>query len=71
MIFLNGRMVDKYEVDPEKHRFIGMFRQPQPPGSCGANIICPCGDILQTAKETFNHWQLGHFDVPQYQSIEE
>ena len=70
MVYIDGQMVDKNEVWPLKHKFIGMFRSPQPPYEGASNIVCPCGDILQTRKETFSHWQMGHFDVPQYESME-
>ncbi len=30
----------------------------------GAFLSYTCGDILQTIKQVRNHWQCGHFDMP-------
>lgn len=34
-------------------------------------ILCPCGSMLQTRQSSFEHWQLGHFDIPVYATKEE
>jgi hypothetical protein len=68
-VLLDGDSVPVESIDPGLHRFLGTFRRPQPPVSRGANIMCPCGHILQCVEESFGHWQRGHFDVPQYISI--
>jgi len=33
MAILDGRQVEADQIDPAKHRFIGMWRPPQPPAS--------------------------------------
>jgi len=69
MPFLDGKEVKAEEIDPGKHRFIGMFRHPIPPYSKGWDIACPCGQILKIVGEETEHWMRGHFDVPQYVTI--
>ena len=32
--------------------------------SGGEYIQCTCGSILQTVQATREHWQDGHFDIP-------
>lgn len=72
MALLNGRYVDDSEIDPVKHKFIGMFREPF--SKIGAKlagyVACSCGHTLQTYEEVFAHWQMGHFDIPQYVNLE-
>jgi hypothetical protein len=70
MALLNGSYVKNSEINPREHRFLGNFRQPGPPRSNGANILCPCGESLQSFQSTRQHWVEGHFDIPQYVSIE-
>ena len=66
-VLLDGSVVDPEQIDPEKHKFIGMFRYPYVfPKSY---VVCGCGSILQAMDETYNHWLLGHHDVAQYESI--
>lgn len=75
MPLLDGKYVASDEIDPAKHKFIGTFRPPSQPdsklinGSYSGIILCPCGRGLQSAQETAEHWQRGHFDTPQYISI--
>lgn len=59
-------------IDPAKHRFIGAFRDPQPPDPCGAYaMLCPCHDTLKFMQEIYDHWLRGHFDQQQYVDIKE
>lgn len=71
MVLLNGKFVNDSEIDPGKHKFIGMFRYPSPPNPKGANLSCPCGQILKYVGQEREHWQYGHFDIPQYVDISE
>ena len=66
---LDGKYVDVSEIDPGKHRFLGMFRPPtpfMPPGCCP---LCSCTTVLTTVGDVERHWQLGHSDVAQYASL--
>jgi len=70
MVLLDGKLITKSEIDPEKHKFIGTFREVTPPDGKGADVImCPCNQTLWTINDVFRHWQLGHFDILQYQTI--
>jgi len=73
MTLLNGKHVDPKEIDPAKHKFIGLFREPTPPyrrpGETWEVMICECGMQLWTVNSIFEHWQLGHMDTPQYVDI--
>jgi len=80
MPLLNGKFVDSKEIDPGKHKFIGSFRNPEPPSSiCIVKetgeqkvadcIQCPCGHNLWTREGIRDHWQMGHFDILQYVDI--
>ena len=67
MPILNGKRVSKEQIDPAKHRFVGIFRAPSPPDFRGYdNFYCDCGHNLQTFEQGFSHWQMGHFDDMQY-----
>lgn len=78
-VLLNGEEVDVSLIDPSKHKFIGTFRPPNPPKETfvddkgktqhAAVIFCPCGGQLWTYQQSLDHWQLGHFDIPQYVTI--
>ena len=68
MVLLNGRPTEDEEIDPSKHKFIGMFRYPNPPTPEGY-VMCPCKQILQVEQTVYDHWQKGHFDIPQYIDI--
>jgi hypothetical protein len=71
MALLDGKFVKSEEIDPAKHRFIGTFRQPQPPDGSGCYaVICTCHAPLHTAGAVREHWMQGHFDVPQYITVE-
>ena len=66
MVILDGNEVEEADIDPDKQRFLGMFRPPSPPET----RFCPCGESFQIMGEDFSHWQKGHFDVPQYATID-
>ena len=68
-VLLDGKSVDKKIINPKTHKFIGMFRRPFN-GSGGGYVMCSCGEILQTMDVTYAHWQSGHWDTPQYVSIQ-
>lgn len=63
-VLLNGKMVD---IDPSKHRYLGMFRFPYKPPEC--DMLCGCGCILRTLHDAMQHHQQGHSDTPQYIDI--
>lgn len=70
-VLLDGSFVDPKSIDPAKHSFLGMFRSPTPPDARGYDAVaCPCNRILDTFEGTAEHWRLGHFDVPQYVTLE-
>ena len=72
MVLLDGEFVGDSKITPKKHKYIGTFRESSPPNGHGADVImCPCNQHLWTVEETFKHWQLGHFDTPQYQTIKD
>lgn len=72
MVYLNGKEVSESKIDPIKHKFIGAFRPSDPPRSDGTweVYLCPCGQHLWSVDAVFDHWQLGHLDVPQYVNID-
>lgn len=69
MAILNGKRVPDSDIDPEFHKFIGMFRRPNPRSPGSGYIKCGCGQTLQTVESEYVHWQQGHFDEPQYEDI--
>lgn len=70
-IILNGAKAEERELDPKRHRFIGMFRAPYQLPPPGVDVVlCPCGAMLWTREAGLNHWQLGHTDLLQYVDIE-
>lgn len=74
MVLIDGKLANDGEVKPDKHTFIGTFREPQPPSPTAERpwqvYICPCGQDLFTREGTFDHWRKGHMDLPQYRTIE-
>lgn len=69
-VYLDGVLTDSTEIDPAKHTFVGMFRPPTAGAYMGNGLVaCPCGSILHLMSDSFLHWQVGHFDVPQYKTI--
>ena len=45
MVYIDGRNVAASEVDPARHRFLGMFREPGIPSE-GRGPKCRCGMLL-------------------------
>lgn len=70
MAILDGKHVDDSIIDSTKHRYIGMFRVPKPFPYNGY-VLCPCGCVLQIYEQVFDHYIKGHFDIPQYVTIQE
>lgn len=69
-VYLDGVEVEPEAISPARHRFLGMFRLPNPPHFT-MNWWCPgCGECTQVVGQEHRHWREGHFDVPQYVSIE-
>lgn len=52
----------------EERIFKGMFRPEwkTPQGY----ILCTCGTMLQNQQITREHWQMGHFDTPVYEDLD-
>lgn len=66
-VLLDGEYVNASVINPKLHKFIGLFRRPQPPNGVGY-VLCGCGEILQSP-EVHTHWMYGHMDFPQYITI--
>lgn len=70
MVLLDGKEVEDNIITPEKHKFIGIFRKPNPyPSGIYDVCICNCGRHLWAKEDIYAHWLLGHFDICQYISI--
>lgn len=71
MAILNGKTVDDKEINPNKHKFIGSFRYPFSVFSAGIKgiLYCSCGSMLHHLGQVKEHYDLGHFDIPQYEDI--
>ena len=76
-VYIDGNIYPSNVIDPKIHIFIGMFRSPFPPNTeyldeetgeikRAGYIACPCGHMLGYVEAVRDHWQLGHFDIPQY-----
>jgi hypothetical protein len=65
---IDGKETSAENVNPNVHLFIGMFRKPLPPQS-DCSIMCSCGQLLNFREEGYEHYQRGHFDLPQYRTI--
>jgi len=70
MILIDGIQKEDSLVDPKIHKFIGMFRRPFSLPQVAGYICCSCGQILQSFEAGREHWQMGHWDIPQYVTIE-
>lgn len=70
MVYLDGKEVENNMIMPEKHKFIGAFRNPNPypPGKYDV-FVCECGQHLWARESVYNHWLQGHLDYLQYQTI--
>jgi hypothetical protein len=65
-VLLDGEYVDSSTINPKEHKYIGLFRPPEPTDS----IFCPCGSYLGNMPPViYQHWQMGHMDSPQYITI--
>jgi hypothetical protein len=73
MAILNGKSIKDNKIDPDKHKYIGMFRRPYSHfiNNIRGYLYCPCGRVLKTMEENFAHYQMGHWDEPQYKEIQE
>ena len=79
MPYLDGTPVNPDEIDPAKHKFIGLFRPPAAPTTRHIDdsgkviyadaFMCGCGQTLWTIQDIYDHYQRGHFDEPQYITI--
>jgi len=72
MAILDGEYIDDKDIDPAKHKFIGIFRDPFSTYK-DLHIVafrCGCGEQLFNERSLFDHWQRGHMDAAQYVSIE-
>ena len=81
MVYLDGKKVADDVVDPALHKFIGSFRYPSfnifydnltimSNGKCFDVVACGCNHHLWTREAVFEHFNMGHFDINQYESIE-
>ena len=75
LCLLDGRLSAPADIIPRCHKFIGTFRYPAPDQhGFGPFDYCPrCRRAMHTsgASEIRSHWMDGHFDIPQYVTIEE
>lgn len=73
MPLLNGQYVDASAIDPQRHRYLGMWRPPVNPLAATspgvAVIICSCGAHLRYVHEGEQHYLRGCCDTPQYVDI--
>jgi len=69
-VLLDGKYTDPAEINPAKHRFIGMFRPPIPPELDKWGGYCPeCRSVRLHEEKPWSCWREGHFDIPQYVTI--
>ena len=73
-VYLDGVLVSVQIISPAKHKFIGAWRSPQAPVPTSAHPYdvypCPCLQHLWDVGSVILHWQQGHMDVPQYETIQ-
>lgn len=67
MALLDGKDIADDQIDPTKHKFVGMFRYPSTPS--GGVVMCGCGSFLHNLDQVREHWQAGHMDIAQYATI--
>lgn len=64
--------LDASKVSPKTHRFVGVYRPPLVSVDVGGTEQCPgCGALNFREKPKVEHWLAGHFDVPQWELLEE
>ncbi len=69
-VILNGKFVQPEEVDPAKHKFIGLFRPATNPIlNPDTDVLCRCGRILRFVGEEQEHYAKGCWDREQYVDI--
>jgi hypothetical protein len=60
-VLLDGELVSPDTIDPEIHKYIGMFRP------ATMSQFCPiCGLLPDSTTIVNDHYIHGHFDIPQY-----
>ena len=70
-VLIDGKERPAEDVDASKHKFIGMFRHPRPPGYSTKPVgPCTCGEELTIQGQEREHWARGCYDIPQYVSLE-
>lgn len=66
---LDGKKVDASEITPEKHRFIGVWRDPTPPSLRWSPSLNGCSICNNSYKSLDACWREGHWDLQQYVTI--
>lgn len=85
MPYLDGKKINLEIISPRKHRFIGMFRPPNPMKIFSPNkpsytfkewqenprptYSCTCHALMDSDEKIMKHWLQGHFDEPMYETI--
>jgi hypothetical protein len=70
LVIVDGHVRSWITLDPKKHTYVGTFRPATPPFTTTAVVLCSCGHSLWTVEAVREHWQMGHFDTPQYRTTE-
>lgn len=74
-VLLDGIPMSGEDINPKHHKYVGMFRRPFDTFLAGSYphgvVACTCGSNLWTVRQSREHWQMGHWDVPQYETIKE
>ena len=69
-ILIDGEIRTETELNPAKHRYLGMFRpSPNPMQNPRGYILCKCGEVLQYRGQEYDHYIRGCCDIPQYVTI--
>ncbi len=69
-VILDGKVVEPSVINPQLHKCIGTYRPPANQLFKGSGYIqCSCGTVLTFLEQNMEHYQAGHFDVPQYVTI--
>ena len=69
-VLLNGKFVSPEEIDPSKHRYVGMFRPAENPyKNSTCDILCTCGEFLRYRGQETEHYKKGCYDTAQYVDI--
>lgn len=76
MPYLNGKIVPEGEIDPKKHKFVGVFRATSFEMYLRTLnfpfdvMMCSCKASLWTREQIYDHWLQGHMDENMYFDIE-